>query len=162
MGYYIEAEKKIQERVATRENLKLITRWRDLKFEEQQTLSGHKRGTFNALLASPYANSGVKTLHVFVAEIPPGAQSSAHRHFNEAIIHIKSGKGYSIIDKRKITWEEGDTICVPVFAWHQHFNLDPDKPVLFLGITNWGLMEALDLSQIEHFEGDLPYDVEES
>lgn len=87
--------------------------------------------------------TSIKTLQAFIQEIPPGGHNLMHKHDCEAIIHFLSGKGYSLIDEKKYEWEAGDTISVPDNAWHQHFNIDPEKPARFFAVTNIPLMKAL-------------------
>lgn len=64
----------------------------------------------------------VKILGTLIAEVPPGKRSGAHRHIYEETNYILSGEGYSIIEDQRYDWKKGDTLCIPVFAWHQHFN----------------------------------------
>ncbi len=103
-------------------------------------------------LIGPGTGFPVRTMHTFVAEIEPGRRTQMHRHFNEAIILILAGRGHSIIDGQRVDWEEGDFLCIPVFAWHQHFN-DGDQTVRYLGIVNVPLMEALGVWRIEERVG---------
>ncbi len=92
-----------------------------------------------------FALSGNKTIDAHISELPSGGHNKRHRHMNEAIIYILSGKGYSIIqngDKApvRIDWQEGDMFSPPLWWWHQHFNLDPDRPARYLAVTNAPLM----------------------
>ena len=40
-------------------------------------------------------------------------------------------------------WEAGDTISPPANQWHQHFNSEHDKAVIYLTVTNDLLLEAM-------------------
>jgi len=75
-----------------------------------------------AYAVEPRLGFHVKLLSTLIAEIPPGKRSGAHRHIYEETNHILSGEGYSIIEDRRYEWNKGDTLVIPVFAWHQHFN----------------------------------------
>ncbi|MFQ5855966.1 MAG: cupin domain-containing protein [Anaerolineae bacterium] len=95
-----------------------------------------------------FALAGNRTIDAHISELPPGGHNNMHRHVNEAIIYILSGRGYSIIEEEgkepiKIEWEEGDLLSPPLMAWHQHFNSDPERPARYLAITNVPLMTAL-------------------
>ena len=95
-----------------------------------------------------FALAGNRTIDVHISELPPGGKNNMHRHMNEAIIYILSGRGFSIIEEEgkepvKIEWEEGDLFSPPLMAWHQHFNGDLKKPARYLAITNVPLMNAL-------------------
>jgi gentisate 1,2-dioxygenase len=98
--------------------------------------------------------SMVQTMAMFIAEIPAGGKSGKHRHFNEALIYILSGRGHSVIEGERHDWEEADVISVPLFSWHQHFNDDPERSVRYLGITNIPLLRAMGLNRIEDERSD--------
>jgi gentisate 1,2-dioxygenase len=93
--------------------------------------------------------SNVQTMSMFIEELAPGGRNGRHRHLNEALVYIIEGRGYSIIDDVRHDWATGDVIAVPMMSWHQHFNADPDKPVLFLGATNEPLMRKMGLFTME-------------
>ncbi len=57
-----------------------------------------------------------------------------HRHTVGAVIAILKGYGYSIIDGVKYEWKAGDSICVPVFAWHRHVN-ESGEEFLYVAAT---------------------------
>lgn len=95
--------------------------------------------------------SGNVTIECHVSEIPPGGHNRKHRHMNEAIIYVLSGRGHSIIsDGRggsdtRIDWQADDLFAPPLDWWHQHFNDDPERPARYLAITDIGLMRRLRL-----------------
>lgn len=100
-----------------------------------------------------------KSLSMFIGEIPPGGHSGCHRHMSEACIYILSGKGYTMVnDETRVDWEEGDAMFIPVMAWHQHFNDDPDRPARYLAATNFPQMENLGLSLMESKERFVEYE----
>ncbi|HET6781201.1 MAG TPA: cupin domain-containing protein [bacterium] len=101
-----------------------------------------------------FALSGNKTIDAHISELPPGGQNKRHRHMNEAIIYILSGRGYSIIQNGdetpvRIDWQEGDMFSPPLWWWHQHFNGDPDRPARYLAVTNAPLMITIGLFKKE-------------
>jgi len=102
--------------------------------------------------------SGNRTIEAHISEIPPGGHNKKHRHVNEAIIYILSGRGYSTIQaegrpEERYDWEEGDLFSPPLNAWHQHFNSDPEKSARYLAMTNVGLMTKLGLFSKEQAPG---------
>ncbi len=102
--------------------------------------------------------SGNRTIEAHVSEIPPGGHNKKHRHLNEAILYILSGRGYSTIQvdgqpEERYDWEEGDLFSPPLDAWHQHFNGDPEKPARYLAVTNIGLMNKIGVFRKEQAPG---------
>jgi len=98
---------------------------------------------------SAYFAMGNTTMEAHLSEIPPGESKRAHRHVNEAILAIVSGRGYSEIwtdeggEKHRYDWKDGSLLTVPLNAYHQHFNADPQSPARYLAITNVPLMLML-------------------
>jgi gentisate 1,2-dioxygenase len=93
--------------------------------------------------------SNVQTMQMFIEELAPGGKNGKHRHLNEALVYILEGRGYSVIDDVRYDWGVGDVIAVPMMAWHQHFNADHEKRVLFLGSTNEPLVRSMGLFSME-------------
>jgi gentisate 1,2-dioxygenase len=89
-----------------------------------------------------------RMIRFWINKVPAGGEEGAHwkwighRHTVEAVIYIKRGKGYSIIDGRRHDWEAGDFICVPYFAWHRHVN-ESDADMHYMACTTQPLSLAL-------------------
>jgi gentisate 1,2-dioxygenase len=123
----------------------VVVHTKDLVLED---VPGRKRR--RAFISEPaILGSMVQTMGMFIAEIAPGDRTGRHRHFNEAMIYIISGRGHTIIVDKRYDWSEADVISVPLYEWHQHFNDDPDKPVRYLGVTNLPLLRAMGLNRLE-------------
>src|SRR5262245_40813848 len=123
-----------QEEEKRRRAGKVLVKAKDLKF--QPTPMGRVAYGVDAKLGFH-----VKVLGTLFAEIPPGKRSGAHRHIYEETDHIIAGEGYSIIEDQKYEWKKGDTLVIPVFAWHQHFNTGREM-ARFLVHTNRPCMES--------------------
>jgi quercetin dioxygenase-like cupin family protein len=98
--------------------------------------------------------SGNGVLSAHLAELAPGGNSVRHRHTTEAYIYIVKGHGFSIVNydqepEERIEWSEGSLFSPPVWAWHQHFNLDPDDTARYLAIQDTGLVRHMRLHNIE-------------
>jgi quercetin dioxygenase-like cupin family protein len=110
----------------------------------------------------------VKTLNIYMQELPPGGRSGKHSHTSEEYIYILEGSGYDIhwdiepdirekyywkvSEKGQIfEWAEGDSVIIPVKTAHQHFNASTDKPARFISATNRIYKDVVcnDLEQIE-------------
>jgi quercetin dioxygenase-like cupin family protein len=95
-----------------------------------------------------------RVLSTHLAELAPGGNSVRHRHTTEAVIYIVKGRGYSIVNyegqpEERIDWQEGSLISPPVWAWHQHFNSDPNETARYLAIQDTGLVRHMRFHQIE-------------
>lgn len=109
----------------TRRSSRLHTSWDDL---ELLVTPRGTRTTFLLDRAIGYQTSGV-TMAMF--EMGPGRAQSMHRHPGEAWLYVLEGRGHSYIGAEPeggetYPWTKGDLIVVDHFAWHQHFNDDPD------------------------------------
>ena len=87
----------------------------------------------------------VKELSTLVAEIPKDKHSGAHRHFYDEIDYVLSGTGRCVVDDKPYDVKKGDTLAIPVFAWHQYFNTG-DQPLRILAHSTRTLMENLGFS----------------
>jgi len=101
-----------------------------------------------------------RVLSSHLAELAPGGNSVRHRHTTEAVIYIVLGKGYTIVNyegepEQRIDWQEGSFFSPPVWAWHQHFNLDPDEPARYLAVQDTGMIRHMRLHQIERHPSQL-------
>jgi gentisate 1,2-dioxygenase len=63
----------------------------------------------------------VRNASLEVYRLLPRALTDAYRHC-EAVIHILSGTGYSIIDGRRYDWGPHDSLHIQNGAWFQHGN----------------------------------------
>ena len=93
-------------------------------------------------------------IQAHLSEIPPGGNTTRHRHTTEAYIYIVKGHGYSLINYegepiQAVEWSEGTLFSPPVWAWHQHFNADPDETARYLAIQDTGLLRHMRLHRIE-------------
>lgn len=103
-----------------------------------------KRGNFFAARFDEL--SGNTTLGCHLGEMP-GERNIGHRHVDEALIFTVTGSGHSVLyqadnttswpPQHYVEWQEGSLIAIPVNAYHQHFNAEPNvKPVRQLAIKN--------------------------
>lgn len=87
-----------------------------------------------------------RTIEMWVAELRPGKNTRLHKHHNEALIYVIKGKGHSIVQGRRVEWEEGDILYIPPFNWHIHYN-DGEDSVRYLAVTNKKLLDILGLDR---------------
>lgn len=118
-----------------------------MHFKNLKTFPVHRRPTRGSSSAH-FSLSDNKTIDAHVSELAPGGHNHMHRHRNEAIIYILSGRGYTLLQNGdeptiRVDWEEGDILSPPLNWWHQHFNVDPERPARYLAITNVPMMTGL-------------------
>ncbi len=104
-----------------------------------------------ALVVDPEIGFHMRTLGTLMAEIPPEKRSGAHRHIYEETNYVVSGQGYSIIEDQRVNWKKGDTLCIPVFAWPQHFNMGSETARLLVHHSR-PYMENMGFLMVEHGE----------
>jgi gentisate 1,2-dioxygenase len=64
---------------------------------------------------------------------------------------VLGGRGKVIIDDKSYEVEQGDTLAIPVFAWHQYFGAG-DAPLRILSLSTRPAMENLGLVLTQHGE----------
>jgi quercetin dioxygenase-like cupin family protein len=82
-------------------------------------------------------------LSMTIGGLDPGQSTNRHRHTYETIIFVIEGKGYTMVEDRRVDWEAGDAIYVPVWAWHQHFNLSSTESCRYIASENAPLLQNL-------------------
>ena len=95
---------------------------------------------------SPFTvdDSVLKHWAVFTHEVR--TKSGKHRHQGGLVIYVIDGKGYSVVDGERIDWEKGDLVLLPLRpdgVEHQHFNVDPDGPSLWMAFIHGPSREYL-------------------
>jgi hypothetical protein len=80
-------------------------------------------------------------------------QSGIHRHQGGIVIYVISGRGYSVVEGERHDWEADDLLLLPMQPGgveHQHFNLDPINPALWVAFLYEPLMEhvAHEITQV--------------
>ncbi len=81
-------------------------------------------------------------LSMTIGWLEPGQASNRHRHTYETILYVLEGKGYSLIQDRKVEWQAGDAVYIPVWAWHNHFNAG-EGTARYLACENAPLLQNL-------------------
>ena len=79
----------------------------------------------------------------------PGSRSGKHAHM-EAILYVLAGRGYSVVDGKKLDWQAGSSLHIQgPQTWHQHFNTG-DEPSVMLRIVS-GLQTPLQATVADVF-----------
>lgn len=83
-----------------------------------------------------------KTISVTIGHLNPGQSTRKHRHNYETVLYVTRGRGYTMIEDRKVEWQAGDAIYVPVWAWHNHANTG-DQPAEYLACENTPMLQNI-------------------
>lgn len=118
--YTRELERALDQEQARR-NATVITKW------NKDRLVVNRKGSRSAFLVDPSLGYRTTGLTAVLYQIAPGSRQASHRHGGEAVLYVADGKGYSVVDGERYDWETGDAVLVGKWAWHQHFNVDPDR-----------------------------------
>jgi gentisate 1,2-dioxygenase len=111
---------------------------------EDLTLLVNPKGTRSTFMLDEFLGSKTSGLTVAMNQIAPGKYQKKHRHGGEAYLYAIEGRGHSVIDGVRHDWEEGDLVIVDHFAWHQHFNSDPELTARLVRVhTTAGIMDAM-------------------
>ena len=125
------------------------------------------------LLADASVPLRVKAVDVHLQEIPAGSRSGKQWQMADEVFYVLEGKGYDLhwdveveitdkyyariaLEPTRWEWQKGDTVYIPHNSIHQHFNTDPDKPVLLLSGSN-RLYKLMGYSRVEQLENAPEY-----
>jgi gentisate 1,2-dioxygenase len=98
-----------------------VTKWNQAKIERS-----HHKGDFKVALIDPVLGYDTRVVTMAIHQMPPASHTETHKH-EEAVVYIRTGRGYSIIDGERYDWQAGDCMHIQPGSWHQHFNTDPDR-----------------------------------
>lgn len=84
-----------------------------------------------------------KTISMTIGGLEPAQTTNLHRHTYETIIYVLKGKGETTIEGKKVRWEAGDAIYVPVWAWHCHQNLSKTESAEYIAVESAPLLQNL-------------------
>ncbi len=97
-------------------------------------------GTMTRLAGVSKGLVGAEGIHLAIATVPPGCQSSAHRHTNcESAIYVTKGHGKMLIGEmleEALDIGPGDFIYVPSGAVHQPVNRSATEPLEMIVARN--------------------------
>ena len=120
-------------------------------------LENNRMGNYRWYLYPWREDTPMRTLLLWVQEIPPGSRSGKQRTAGGRMHYVWQGHGYTIIDDVKYELEQDDIVLIPLRPGtgtvHQHFNADPDKMVkLLVAEPNWHDILGLDMGVKGGFE----------
>ena len=124
-----------------------------IRREDRKLFQSRQGALLFYLCPNNHQETPLQHWRVFIHEIR--THSGKHRHAGGLLIYVLEGRGYTVVDGERWDWEKGDLVMLPLRVdgvEHQHFNLDPDKPSVWMAMINMPIHEYLasDLEQIEN------------
>ncbi|OBW41282.1 Cupin domain protein [Chryseobacterium sp. MOF25P] len=77
-----------------------------------------------------------KNVSMTIGGLLPAQKTNRHRHTYETILYVLEGKGWTLVEDKKVEWEAGDAVYIPSWAWHQHQNLSDTEPARYIACEN--------------------------
>jgi gentisate 1,2-dioxygenase len=143
------------------ELIALRDKQRELKKKEIKLVKGekipwehNKLGRIRWYLHPTLDDTAIRSLLLFVQEIPPGARTGRFKFQGGQSIYIWEGKGHSLIDGVRYDWQGGDVVNLPLRrdgVIVQHFNDDAQNRVRFVA-CELNLTDALGVDRGCGFE----------
>jgi quercetin dioxygenase-like cupin family protein len=111
-----------------------------------------RQGRLRFYLGRTVKDTPLQDWTVFTHEVR--TVSGKHRHQGGLIIYVIDGNGYSVVDGERVDWKKGDLLLLPLKekgVEHQHFNVNPDKPALWMAFIHFPIREyvASEMTQTE-------------
>lgn len=120
----------------------LRNQWRGLMRKAISLVEGRKlkweinrQGKMRWYLHPGITHTSLRSLLVFMQEIPPGSRSGRQLHQGGVVHYVLKGRGYTVVNGQRHDWEAGDTISLPILPdgiEYQHFNTDADNSAVFI------------------------------
>jgi gentisate 1,2-dioxygenase len=111
---------------------------------EDLTLLVNPKGTRSTFMLDEFLGSKTSGLTLAMNQMAPSKWQKKHRHGGEAWLYALEGRGHSVVDDVRYDWKEGDLVVVDHWAWHQHFNSDPELTARLIRVhTGASLYDAM-------------------
>jgi gentisate 1,2-dioxygenase len=90
------------------------------------------------------------TMSCGMIRMEPGAGSVRRREVASTVLLVFAGRGYSLINGERFSWEQGDVLAVPAWAWSEHVaDAAFDHPAILFTMTDRPALQALGLYRRE-------------
>jgi gentisate 1,2-dioxygenase len=84
------------------------------------------------------------TMAAHVQRLPLDQPTRAVRDTASHVYHVIEGRGCSTVGGVQLDWQQGDTFCVPTWAWREHQSLG-DKPAVLFSYDDSPVQQAMAL-----------------
>lgn len=125
-----------------------VVRGRDLPWEH------NRQGTMRWYLHPDKRNVAIRSLLVYLQEIPPAGKSGRQQCPGGLVHYILDGRGAVEVNGVRYEWEAGDCVALPIKSSgveYQFFNFDAQNPARYLAATP-NFLDALGVDLGSSFE----------
>lgn len=77
-----------------------------------------------------------------------GKSSPPVRETASSVYHVVEGSGYTEVNGKRLTWERGDTFCIPSWHQYQHFAIGGETVYLYR-FDDKPMLKALGFYRVE-------------
>ena len=83
------------------------------------------------------------TMALKLQRLRAGEHTDAHSHTSCVIYNVGKGRGYTIIDGKRLDWSQGDTFVLPSMAVHEHGNSADDDDAVLFSMSDLPMIETI-------------------
>lgn len=133
---------------ARRAKAMIVVKGKGLEWE------ANRQGNMKWYLHPSQQDRTIRSLVVFLQQIPAGSRTGKQRHPGGIAHYILEGRGYAILNGARHDWEAGDCVVLPILpngVEVQHFNSDPERAAVFIAAEP-NLFDALGVDGGSGFE----------
>jgi gentisate 1,2-dioxygenase len=85
------------------------------------------------------------TMNCRIVHLPPGFEGESQRRTASEIVHVVRGSGSTVIDGQRFEWKTRDTMALPLWCTHRHFNASGSEDVVLFTYSDAPVLQALGL-----------------
>jgi len=125
-----------------------VVRGRELPWEQ------NRQGKMRWYLHPAMHDTAIRSLTVFVQEIPPGSRTGLQRVPGGSVLFMLRGRGYTLLDGERHDWQADDCLNLPIRrdgVSVQHVNPDPTQTAAFVSV-DLNLVDVLGVNRGAAFE----------
>ena len=124
--------------------------------ETRRALEAEARATTTGIVEMEFTNpltggAVLPTMSCGIMLLEAGVARAQCREVDSTILLVFRGQGYSVINGERFSWEQGDVVAVPSWAWAEHVaeRSPNEKPAILFTMTERPALQALGLYRRE-------------
>jgi gentisate 1,2-dioxygenase len=124
--------------------------------ETRRALEAGVRATTTGIVEVEFMNpltggAVLPTMSCGMMLLEAGVARARYREVASTILLVFRGQGYSVINGERFSWEQGDVVAVPSWAWAEHMaeRSPNEEPAILFTMTDRPALQALGLYRRE-------------